>query len=96
MRTGEWMSIASAAIGISLLSSALPKVFTTGWWLFLEDGLPEVLRTGQWSGFAGTLVQLFLGLGLFFGSAGFANWWQQIRAREAEPVNENETVGHRI
>ncbi len=82
MCASEWMSLACAAIGVSLLSTALPKVFAMAWSLLFEEGMPELLRTGRWSGFAGTLIQLCLGGSLFFGSAGFANWWQRIRARE--------------
>jgi len=83
---GGLQAVAFSVVGVLVVAMALPRLLNAVGFLanvYARTPPPERIPWTPWTGLLAGVVQLGLGVGLFFGGRGLANYWQRLR-----------TVGH--
>lgn len=66
--------------GILIFAGALPQLSNSFWFLLTLSSSPTHGNTYQIGSLVGTFLKAALGLWLFFGAHGFANFWRSMRS----------------
>lgn len=76
---GDWYALCFIAVGVFMLARALPDL---AYWVVLAskgEPLAEPFTLDQKAGFAATLVELAVGVGLMLGATGFSTLIHRLR-----------------
>lgn len=88
-------TLAFAVVGLLIFAESLPNLWNAAYVLALalldsqdQMRIPAPHRFAEWGRAAGTLLQAALGLTLFFGARGFANFWRTLRTAGTPPPSQ--------